>query len=763
MSCSLCRVPFTPSSRSVNPHPPPSGILTDKQYNYLQFCTAIGSTVPGLVTDLTWLDNNLFGGMLHYPIVLSVAWESEKQTIFALHTGCAAILRHQLNASDNSNNTVFELCQLAAVLIPRISPDPGRLPGVNYESVGDEKVDLRPFWGSEFKWRALKENGLEWILNRPDVYVSEFPRFHQSVSQVRLAAIGPAPESTNDIITTLSFDIVHILLPYLTNASFVLLLSTCRLLRRHALTTFQPHARERVLALGWAVPTPTEYASVMKKSGKPPAMAHAQDTPYDADWLLYLSQVHRTGSMRARRRVWALAKEIVDTYSEARERSGFGVALGGDGVTPKKTPKGLQLEREIQAMGMLRSILHVHNNMSCGLCCLPFSPSPDSTCPRPLTPETLTSKQKHYLQYCVAIGDTVPGLVTNLVFLGTWFILWTPRTKNLIHCASDGNLFRSTSKAILIAVTWESPNATIFALHTACATILRHMLGASDESFDSVVELCQVPLLLGSQTGVNAGRIPGMDYDNIGVEKVDLRRFWITGNDAGMNQFNWLAFEASGFGWALNRPDIFPKLHTSVSEARLAALGPAPESTSDMITTQPLDVLHVLLPYLSDASFVALLSTCRLLRHHALTTFQPHARRRVLALGWAVPTPTEYASVKEKNGGATMGMAHARDTPHDADWLLYLSRVHRSQSMRARRRVWALAEALAAQYKEKRDNSKYAEVPKAGGMAKSRARIALEKKLETMAAMRPYINGSGGGRPTPGMPAMPRMAMPRKK
>lgn len=36
MSCTICRLPFVPSKMSVDPHPPPKGILDGRQYAYFE-------------------------------------------------------------------------------------------------------------------------------------------------------------------------------------------------------------------------------------------------------------------------------------------------------------------------------------------------------------------------------------------------------------------------------------------------------------------------------------------------------------------------------------------------------------------------------------------------------------------------------------------------------------------------------------------------------------------------------------------------------
>ena len=244
----------------------------------------------------------------------------------------------------------------------------------------------------------------------------------------------------------------------------------------------------------------------------------------------------------------------------------------------------------------------------------------------------------------------------------------------------------------------------------------------------------------------------------------------------------------------------FPRFRPEVAPARTSSLGPLPESTQDIVTTQPLDVLHVLLPYLDNRSFVNLLSTCRTLRHRALTILQPHARKRVLELGWAVPTEVEYAGFVKRNpptpasasptsptapsatppntpaspeadkpcqpqaddGGTPtektptdpsqdqaapdlshVAMAHATHSPVDADWYLYLSQVHRTQSMRARRWVWALATEVARVYRAKRPASPYADVLDAdGGRVKSPAWKRYAEHVKESLMTRPFMTGA---------------------
>jgi hypothetical protein len=119
---------------------------------------------------------------------------------------------------------------------------------------------------------------------------------------------------------------------------------------------------------------------------------------------------------------------------------------------------------------------------------------------------------------------------------------------------------------------------------------------------------------------------------------------------------------------------------------------------TDILTTQPLDILHAIVSVVPLFSYLALTSTCRFFRHHALTTFQSHARNLVLQLGWAVPFHAEYAKMKVR----AEDMAHADNSPHDGDWLLYLSHVNRTKSMRVRRWLWDLSEEVKRAYEEKK-------------------------------------------------------------
>ena len=46
MSCSLCRLPFTPAPLSVSPYPVPEGIMDEKHFNYFSKAYVVGKRIP---------------------------------------------------------------------------------------------------------------------------------------------------------------------------------------------------------------------------------------------------------------------------------------------------------------------------------------------------------------------------------------------------------------------------------------------------------------------------------------------------------------------------------------------------------------------------------------------------------------------------------------------------------------------------------------------------------------------------------------------
>ncbi|KAI0749405.1 hypothetical protein C8Q80DRAFT_1161847 [Daedaleopsis nitida] len=386
--------------------------------------------------------------------------------------------------------------------------------------------------------------------------------------------------------------------------------------------------------------------------------------------------------------------------------------------------------------------------MSCSLCRLPFTPSSISVRPRPIPESALTDKQKLHMKHAICVGLYIMGLVADMVYL-------------------DRNLFaiNNTPGGLICNIVWETEGKTFIAFHTTCAALLRHRLGFTSNDAETLVDLAIIEKIVGpTMAGTHAGMLQDVNYKTAlkydgNPINVDIESLWYSKPDAapGEADFDWIKWQQLGLEWTATRSDVFPRFRPQVPPARLSTLGPMPEeSTTDIVTTQPLDVLHAILPYLDNKSFMHLLSTCRMLRHHALTTFQPHARDRVIALGWAVPVDHEYRGFVARNkspadgkdGGdvdfAELAMAHATHSPMGADWHLYLSQVHRSAAMRARRWQWALAGELARVYREKKAAGPYADgVNEDGNVVKSKAWNEYAHTAKQQLSMRPVLYGMG--------------------
>jgi len=78
-------------------------------------------------------------------------------------------------------------------------------------------------------------------------------------------------------------------------------------------------------------------------------MAHAENSPRGGDWLLYLSHVNRTKSMRVRRWLWALSEEVKRSYEE-RKGDGFGGEM-------------VQLKGEVKYMFMMTDLSRMKKAM----------------------------------------------------------------------------------------------------------------------------------------------------------------------------------------------------------------------------------------------------------------------------------------------------------------------------------------------------------------------------------------------------------------
>jgi len=121
--------------------------------------------------------------------------------------------------------------------------------------------------------------------------------------------------------------------------------------------------------------------------------------------------------------------------------------------------------------------------------------------------------------------------------------------------------------------------------------------------------------------------------------------------------------------------------------------------------------LSMIVALLPMKTFINMMATCQTLRRHGLTVFQPHARAHVLALQWATPLISlgEYDAAAKANPNKIDWLVHFENSPVTGDWMLYLSFVHRTNSMRARQRIWHICEALKKLVEEKYPTSEYAQ------------------------------------------------------
>ena len=189
----------------------------------------------------------------------------------------------------------------------------------------------------------------------------------------------------------------------------------------------------------------------------------------------------------------------------------------------------------------------------------------------------------------------------------------------------------------------------------------------------------------------------------------------------------------------------FPRFFSEPREDRFSLLG-EPAAQPGIFTRMPIDVLLLFLPHLTPSSFVALSATCRLLRQYALTVFQPHARAIVLSLGWATPLLGlgEYEAAVSRNPKSASYLVHPIDSPRTGDWFLYLSHVHRTPSMRARRRIWNICEAVLCAVEERLPSCEYGRHLEA---ERTKMEIRITIMNQAMLGMRKMMEVSNSGTP----------------
>ncbi|TFK47734.1 hypothetical protein OE88DRAFT_1665343 [Heliocybe sulcata] len=361
--------------------------------------------------------------------------------------------------------------------------------------------------------------------------------------------------------------------------------------------------------------------------------------------------------------------------------------------------------------------------MSCTVCCLPFVAHPESVAPRPVPAGVLTERQRRYFERGLGVGWQLVGVAAPIKYL-------------------DSNMFTIDGINFPMVCSWdnESGNLTCPIFHTVCGRLLRRAMDAEEDSVKSLTDLVELEEILGkARGGVYQGRYEQINYGDIRCgrfARVDLAPFWLPGDGPGLNTFDYNALKASELAFLLTRPDTFPKLHPAVTPARLKGFENAPE-TKDTITSLPMAVLEKLISHMTTPAYICFTSTCRTLRRHALTAWQKHARSRVLQLDWAIPLLAEYRQGKEHG----IVMASAEESPLDADWLLYLSHVHRTQSMNVREWIWGMCQQIRRVRDELKPQSEVASVKVKGVRKKSKKRKELEERVGMMMAATKQMPG----------------------
>jgi hypothetical protein len=189
-----------------------------------------------------------------------------------------------------------------------------------------------------------------------------------------------------------------------------------------------------------------------------------------------------------------------------------------------------------------------------------------------------------------------------------------------------------------------------------------------------------------------------------------------------------------------------------LTQERAASIGET-VSQSGSFTQLPTDILRLVLAKLDTRSFAKVGATCRSLRKEGLTAFQEDARRRVLLLDWATPLPDEiisgyksavFIATKDATAYRVADQSTGNPAQPGMDWLFYLSHMHRTTAMRARRRIHKRAELIRTTRDRAREIMPlwtHAARPY-GTLLKSDARMVLE--IQARFLHTPDISRKGG-------------------
>jgi len=167
---------------------------------------------------------------------------------------------------------------------------------------------------------------------------------------------------------------------------------------------------------------------------------------------------------------------------------------------------------------------------------------------------------------------------------------------------------------------------------------------------------------------------------------------------------------------------MFPRLHAiGKKEGRLDGL--ETRSSQEIIFFKSGAHEHIfplMASYLDTSSLYNLASTCKQLRHYCLTdeTYQNFVRNTLIS-SWAIPTVPELPS-KIPDGYPSPQAT--------GDWLLYGTHVHKTNSMRNRRRIFHILDQMEHQYVLNATEAGYLQGPNSEKMQQY-LRASIEQQL----------------------------------
>ena len=92
------------------------------------------------------------------------------------------------------------------------------------------------------------------------------------------------------------------------------------------------------------------------------------------------------------------------------------------------------------------------------------------------------------------------------------------------------------------------------AFHTACAHILRHILGCTEKTDAALTTFVEVEEVLGRPIEEpDEGRLPHVRYEEASPENVRVKDYKFLDDD--FMRLDWMRFKANGFAWAYANPD----------------------------------------------------------------------------------------------------------------------------------------------------------------------------------------------------------------